>query len=96
MACQFTKSQVNDAVQTRNGPDTTDIQNAPLNSHVLIYHPEKNRSDDPFCLLNIESEHCIVLLPPPSGPTKFRTTVFKHFIPEKSEVASENNLLHPQ
>lgn len=81
MSKHFAKSQVSTAVRTRNGPDTSDIHSAPLDSHVLVYRPELDRWDGPWTLLDIQGETCTVLLPPPSGPTKFRTTVVKRFIP---------------
>lgn len=80
MSKNFAKLQVSSAVRTRNGPDTLDIHTAPLNSNVLVYRPEVDKSDGAWSLLDIQGETCTVLLPPPSGPTKLRTTVVKRFI----------------
>lgn len=33
----FAKRQMSSALATRNGPDTSDIKNAPINSLVLVY-----------------------------------------------------------
>lgn len=38
----FTNRQVKDEMRTQNGPDVTDIHNAPTGSRVLVYHPEKD------------------------------------------------------
>lgn len=36
----FSKSQISSALNTRNGPVTTDIRSAPLGCKVLVYRPE--------------------------------------------------------
>lgn len=48
MSRHCARRQINDAVQTRNGPDTTDIHNARLDSHLLSYRPEKTVGTAPF------------------------------------------------
>lgn len=78
---------VSDALSRRNGPDVSDIHKTPIKSHVLVHWPKKGKWDGPFALLNLKGEDTIVLLPSPSGPTKFRTTVVKPFIVDKSRYA---------
>lgn len=91
MTKHFSKSQVSSAVRMRNGPDTSDIHSAPIDSHVLVYRPELDKWDGPFMLLEIQGEACTVLLPPPSGPKQFRTTVVKRFIPDNKSTDNRND-----
>ena len=76
--------QVKEALRQRNGPDTSGIHDAPLNSDVLVWREgNKNQSGKwtgPFKLLGIENETCRVQLP--RGPTDFRSTVVKPFLQE--------------
>lgn len=95
MTKYFAKSQVSNAVRTRNGPDTSDIHSAPIDSHVLVYRPEIDKWDGPFSLLDIQGETCTVLLPPPSGPKQFRTTVVKRFIPDDKTTVTTNDEPNP-
>lgn len=85
MTKHFARRQVTDATRTGNGPDTSDIHNAPLNSQVFVYRPEIDHWTGPYRLLLLEGETCTVLLDPPAGPTKFRTTVVKRFFHEGTE-----------
>lgn len=78
MSKQFARTQVRAAVNTRNGPDTTDINNSPIGSHVLVYRPEIDKWNGPFALLDMQGEACTILLP--SGPTQFRSTVVKRYL----------------
>lgn len=80
MSRHFAKRQVRDAFATRNGPDVSDIHATPIGHPVLVYRPEKDRWEGSFSLLAIRGEDVVVLLPPPSGPTKFRSTVVKPFL----------------
>lgn len=86
MSRHFSKRQVRDAIYARNGPAVFDIQNAPIGLPVLIYRPEKDKWEGPYSLLELRGEDAIILLPPPSGPTKFRTTVVKPFLTESEPV----------
>lgn len=96
MTKHFAKTQVSSAVRTRNGPDTSDIHTAPIDSHVLFYRSELDRWDGPYALLEIKWKTCTVLLPPPSVPKEFLSTVVKRFIPEignESTPSQPNNLV---
>lgn len=71
------KMQVNNALNTRNGPNTHSIHDIALNSDVLVWR-ENNGWKGPFKLIDVAGETCKVLLP--SGPTDFRSTVVKPFL----------------
>ena len=71
--------QINDALNTRNGPSTDSIHGLSLNSPVLVFR-EGNAGQTgswkgPFRLISMQDESIIVELP--SGPTKFRSTSVK-------------------
>lgn len=73
--------QVQDALNTRNGPSTAAIHDLPLNSPVLVFR-EGNAGHagawrGPFKFLGIDGE--TALIESPNGPTKFRTTSVKPF-----------------
>ena len=73
--------QVNDALNTCNGPSTASVHDLPINSPVLIYREGKaSQSGEwkgPYNLLSIEGESVIIELP--HGPTKFRSTSIKPY-----------------
>lgn len=80
------KRQVADALNTRNGPDTTDIQATPLNEEVLIWRENARPGEPgkrvpgwtgPRRLLGVTDETCRIQQP--SGQTDFRTTVVRPF-----------------
>lgn len=100
MTKHFARRQVRDTVRNRNGPDTLDIKTTPIDLHALVYRPEKDRWEVPYSILDMDDEYCTLLLPPPSGPSKFRTTVFKRYFPERQNLTDEtnqgrNNLANP-
>ena len=73
--------QINDAINTRNGPSTSIIHNLPLNSPVLVFR-EGNTGQSgtwtgPFKLLSLQRESVTVELP--NGPTIFRSTSVKPY-----------------
>ncbi|EED22642.1 conserved hypothetical protein [Talaromyces stipitatus ATCC 10500] len=76
-----TVRQVNNALNTRNGPSSTLVHRLPLNSDVLVWreggtgYPGKWKG--PYKLISIDGETCTVELP--NGPTKFRSTVVKPY-----------------
>lgn len=91
MTKYFAKNQVSTSIYTRNGPDTSDIHTVPIDSHVLVYHPELDRREGPVTLLAINGESCTVLIPPPSGPKNFRSTVVKGYLTDDNTVYLETN-----
>jgi hypothetical protein len=82
--------QVNDALQTRNGPSTDDIHALPLGSDVLIWRVHDKSWKGPYKLLALEGETAVVELP--HGPTAFRTTSVKRY----NDQRSDNNDGHDQ
>ena len=81
------EKQVNDALNTRNGPLVDLLHDLPLNSDVLVWR-EGNAGHTgtwtgPFKLLGIEGETCKVDLP--SGPTEFRSTTVKPYYHVKND-----------
>lgn len=86
--------QVQDALNTRNGPSTTLLHRLPLNSNVLVWREGKTgysgKWTSPYTLLGIDNETCTVRLP--SGPTDFRSTVVKSYmIADDTTDTQENN-----
>jgi hypothetical protein len=79
--------QVKEGLGQRNGPDTSAIHDAPLNSDVLVWREgntgQSGKWTGPFKLLGIDRETCRVQLP--RGPAEFRTTVVKPFLQEQSD-----------
>ena len=74
------ESQVQSALNQRNGPSVTSVHDLPLNSDVLVWREGNNSSGSwtgPFKLLSIENETCKVQLP--NGVIDFRTTTVKPF-----------------
>jgi hypothetical protein len=73
--------QVNDALNTRNGPTSTAVHRLPLNSDVLVWREGKTGYagawKGPHTLLSVDGESCVVQLS--SGPTTFRTTSVKPY-----------------
>ena len=81
------KRQVEDALNTRNGPSTTSIHNLPLNSNVLVWREgntgKTGHWDGPFKLVSMDGESCVLALP--YGNTTFRSTSVKPFYAEEPE-----------
>ena len=79
--------QVNDALNTRNGPSTASVHDLPINSPVLVYREGKaSQSGEwkgPYNLLSIQGESVIIELP--HGPTKFRSTSIKPYFIDGQE-----------
>ncbi len=71
--------QVNNALNTRNGPSTAAVHGLPINSPVLVYREgnvgQSGEWKGPYNLLSIQGESVIIELP--HGPTKFRSTSIK-------------------
>lgn len=81
----FAKRQVQEAVANINGHIVSNTDKALIGSPVLLYRPNLNKWDGPFSLLERIGEVATVFLPPPSEPTKLRTTVMKPFIVKDSQ-----------
>lgn len=50
---------------------------------MLVYRPELDLCDGPLRLQEVSDENCYVLLPAPSGLSKFRSTAVNRFWPTK-------------
>ncbi|KAI1002946.1 hypothetical protein K3495_g5254 [Podosphaera aphanis] len=84
--------QVHDALNTRNGPSTTEIHKLPLNSVVLVWREGNSghlgKWDGPFKLLNVDAETCTINMP--SGPTQFRSASVKPYLTEQDDPETTN------
>lgn len=69
MATHFPRSQVARAA-TQNRPDTTDTENAPFNSALLVHRLELDLWDDLYRLQCIGKEDFCTMLPFTLGLTK--------------------------
>lgn len=77
MSKHFAKSQVRDVLNTRNGPEVSDIHKVPIGFPVLVYRPGNDKWEGSFSILDICGENVTVLTP--KGATKFRSTVVKSY-----------------
>jgi len=82
------KRQVTEALRQRNGPQTSDLHDLPINSEVLVWR-ENGEWSGPFKLLSMEGETCRVQLP--SGPTDFRSTSVRPYLREHQEQQLEGD-----
>lgn len=80
------KRQVNEALNTRNGPRTSEIHSLKLNSDVLVWR-ENEGWTGPFKLLGIDGETCCVDMP--NGQTNFRSTSVKPLHKESDSCNEE-------
>lgn len=91
------KRQVNDALNTRNGPNTISLHDLPINNQVLVFR-EGNASqtgswEGPYKLVSMNGESCVLALP--KGHTKFRSTSIKpYYTSESTELPQEHDHLH--
>jgi hypothetical protein len=76
----YAERQVKDALAARNGPNTAETLNIPLQSDVRVWRERKGWKG-PYKLIATDGETCTVEMP--YGPTNFRTTVVKPFHIEK-------------
>ncbi|KAI0996760.1 hypothetical protein K3495_g11422 [Podosphaera aphanis] len=69
--------QIKDALHQRNGPQISQIHDAPIGSDVLNWRVHLKKWTGPCKFLCVNGETCTVKLP--NGPQKFRSTVIKIF-----------------
>ena len=78
------KRQISNALATRNGPNTFETLNLPLQSEVKVWR-EKLGWKGPFLLLSRDGETCTVDID--GKPTNFRTVVVKPYYRDESTEA---------
>ncbi|KAI0999447.1 hypothetical protein K3495_g8752 [Podosphaera aphanis] len=83
--------QVKDALRQRNGPQISQIHNAPIGSQVLVWRIHQKKWTGPFKLIAITDETCTIEMP--SGPTNFRSTVVKPYLENNSSESNEAIIL---
>lgn len=83
MQKHFASRQLNATLNTRDGPNVTQIHATPIGSPVLFYCLERDMWEGPFSLLEIRGEDVIALTQ--KSAQKFRNTVVTQYI-----VPSEN------
>ena len=81
------KEQVNNALNTRNGPNTESLHDLAPNSKVLVYRENKGWQG-PFIFVGISGETCQVRLT--SGITDFRSTHVKPFHEQPNDEIDED------
>lgn len=80
MSRSFAKRQVHDAMRSRNGPVLSELLKAAIGSLALTYRPVKDKWEGLLLHFGVRGKDIIVLLPPPSGQTKFRPTEVRLYI----------------
>lgn len=83
-SCYFANIQVRDTMRSRNSPVVSEMHNlqSTIGFQELVYWLHEDKWEGPFFLVVSRSGDVIVLLPPPSGRTKFRFTVVRNYIVE--------------
>jgi hypothetical protein len=80
VCCLYAERRVKDALAIRNGLDTKNTLDLPLQSDVRLWR-EKEEWTGPYKLIAIEKETCIIDMS--RGPAKFRSTVIKPYLTEQ-------------
>lgn len=84
MTKYFSGRQVSDAIHNQNGSDSKNAHSMPISSQALVYRPNRERWKGIFFVLETYENVVNLVLPSPTGPTQFRSTVVKLFINESS------------
>ncbi|KAI0994201.1 hypothetical protein K3495_g13980 [Podosphaera aphanis] len=79
---------INDALATRNGPNTLPILNLPLQSDVIVWRENKGWKG-PYKLVGLDIDHQECIIEMPYGPTTFRATAVKPYFSEEEEKEAE-------
>lgn len=80
------KSQVDDALHQRNGPQTMRMHDTPIGSRVLVWRTHQKKWTGPYKLLATSRETCTIELS--NGPTDFRVTIVKPYLEESTPIES--------
>ena len=82
------KRQVNDALNTRNGPSTYDVNSLIINSDVLVWREGNTGQPGSWCgpykLVSIDQESCVLALP--RGNTTFQSTSIKPYLTLTTQI----------
>ena len=82
----YTKRQVSEALAERNGPDVSDLVDAPIGSKVLVWREKPKAWKGPYTLLAIDGGTVNIDLP--SGPTVFAITSVKLYHEDEETLSS--------
>jgi hypothetical protein len=92
------RRQIANALNTRNGPSTTDIYELPLNSDVLVWYKgntgQSGSWDGLYKLVAVNGEDCVLALL--CGNTTFRSTSIKPFYVGDIEVITDDPEPEPE
>jgi hypothetical protein len=80
------KRQINEALAMRNGPNTLDTINLPIQSDVRVWR-DKDGWKGPYKLIAIDGETCTIQMP--YGPTNFRSTSVKPYHADQTQEPLE-------
>jgi len=81
--------KISNALAMRNGPDTKETFNLPLQSDVRVWRERKGWTG-PYKLIAVDQKTCVIDMP--TGPTEFRTTSVKPFRSLDQEHEEENEI----
>lgn len=87
----FARSQVRSALTARNGPNDFETHSMPIGRPALVYRPKNDKWEGAFSKLDLQGEDVMLLLPSPSGPTKFWSTVVKPYFFEDNDAHTTLN-----
>lgn len=76
----FANRQIRNAIRTRNDPDVSDVLSVQLGGHDLVNRPRMVRWEGPYSFFDVKDGDITVLVPSPSGPTKFCSTAAKRYM----------------
>lgn len=97
ISCHFAARQGKDSFANHDGPVGSDTHVTLLGTPVLFYSPKVDKWNGLYSFFSIQCETAILLLPHPSGPTKFCMTVVKSFLAncsqDKATQHSVNNTI---
>ena len=84
---------VQDALNQRNGPDTSGIHELPIGSEVLVWREgntgQSGKWTGPHTLLGLDGETCKVQLQGTNGTTDFRSTTIKPYLRPSCDLTQQ-------
>ena len=89
------KQQVTTALNHRNGPNTTSVQELPLNSDALVWREgntgQAGTWQGPYKLVSTDGDSCVLALP--NGNTTFRITSVKPYY-TTTQITADNDTIN--